>query len=393
MRIAFGLIGGGYWTGGLNYLVNLLSAIHSLPGAPVEAILFTGTETDKTTLQLLEPYLAEPPRISKIWDRHSASNKVRVVQAYLLQKDSLAEKEFRKADIDLVFQHSVWYGLRFPIPTLAWIADFQHKHLPDLFSPIRYWNREIGYKALAHSATKIMLSSESAKHDCENFYPATIGKTEVLRFSIRLDADSLKSDPDKTRIKYNLPNKFIYLPNQFWKHKNHMNIIYALNSLKDKGNDVIIAVSGNLEDNRHPTYPGEVISLVKTLGLEENFIYIGMIPRPDIIPLMRASISVINPSLFEGWSTTVEEAKAIGVPLLLSDIKVHKEQAPEVCLFFDPKNPESIASQILTAWDNWEPRVELESEQRAIFNSDLRRKKFAEEFVAICERVISADGM
>ena len=393
MRVAFGLIGGSQWTGGLNYLVNLLSAIQKLPGQPVKAILFTGTDTDKSALQMLEPYLAEPPRLSTIWDRKSPSYKMRIAQSLFLQKDILAEREFKDADIDLVFQHSAWYGLRFSVPTLAWIADFQHKYLPDLFSTANYWKREIGYKALAHSATKIMLSSETARHDCEKFYPGTSGKTEVLRFAIRLDTKYLEAAPDEIRKKHNLPEKFIYLPNQFWKHKNHLNIVYALKYLKDKGHNIVVAASGNLKDNRHPDYPDEVIAQVKKLGLEENFIYIGMIPRPDIIPLMRASIAVINPSLFEGWSTTVEEAKAVGVPLLLSDINVHKEQAPEVCLFFDPDNPESIGNQILTAWEHWKPYVDSELEQRAVYNCELNRTKFAEEFVTICKRVVIAGNL
>ncbi len=45
---------------------------------------------------------------------------------------------------------------------------------------------------------------------------------------------------------------------------------------------------------------------------------------------MLCSTALINPSQFEGWSTTVEEAKSLGVKMLLSDLEVHKEQAKRV---------------------------------------------------------------
>ena len=75
---------------------------------------------------------------------------------------------------------------------------------------------------------------------------------------------------------------------------------------------------------------------------------------------MRASIAVINPSLIEGWSTTVEEAKSLGVPLILSDIPVHREQNQEV-MFFDPRSARSLAETMLLAISssNLQVRTEL----------------------------------
>ena len=57
-------------------------------------------------------------------------------------------------------------------------------------------------------------------------------------------------------------------------------------------------------------------------------------------------IALINPSFFEGWSTTVEEAKSLGTKMILSNIKLHLEQAKNA-LFFDPKKVESFQDVIL----------------------------------------------
>ena len=57
-----------------------------------------------------------------------------------------------------------------------------------------------------------------------------------------------------------------------------------------------------------------------------------------MLSLMYYSIAVINPSKSEGWSNTVEQAKAMGKKIILSDIKVHLEQRDSNCVFFQADN-------------------------------------------------------
>ncbi len=72
-----------------------------------------------------------------------------------------------------------------------------------------------------------------------------------------------------------------------------------------------------------------------------------MISYPDLLHLIAGATALVNPSLFEGWSTTVEEAKALGTPMLLSDLAVHREQAGGRAQFFDPQNPQKLADLML----------------------------------------------
>ena len=72
-----------------------------------------------------------------------------------------------------------------------------------------------------------------------------------------------------------------------------------------------------------------------------------MLPRAHVFRLMRQSLAVLQPSLFEGWSTSVEEAKSVGKRMILLDIPVHREQDPPRALFFDPRDAEP---RWRTAW-------------------------------------------
>lgn len=74
-----------------------------------------------------------------------------------------------------------------------------------------------------------MLSSENARKDCDMFYPKSIGGTAVVRFAAPIDISLIEKQPELTIREYQLPTPFFYLPNQFWKHKNHLVVIEALN--------------------------------------------------------------------------------------------------------------------------------------------------------------------
>ena len=59
----------------------------------------------------------------------------------------------------------------------------------------------------------------------------------------------------------------------------------------------------------------------------KNYVKIlGNITYNDVVNLIIHSKGLINPSNYEGWSTSVEEAKLYDVPIILSDIDTHKEQ-------------------------------------------------------------------
>jgi glycosyltransferase involved in cell wall biosynthesis len=385
MKVAFCLNHGLEWTGGIHYLANLFSALAELPGRPVEPILFTSLQTDDRVLRPLIPFLSTPPIKSELWTKGTSSRRTRIASSLILQRDYLAERAFRDAGIDLVFQNSAWYGFRFPLPSLTWMADFQHRHLPEMFSYPAYWKRELSYQALTLSADKIVVSSQDAKTDCERFYPVSKGKIEALPFAVRVNPDLWSQQPEHVRKKYNLPDKFIFLPNQFWKHKNHLAVIEALLILKSQGDKIVIVASGSMQDYRNPSYPRLILSRVDEYGLKEDFRVLGLIPYEDISPLMRTAIAVMNPSFFEGWSTIVEEAKSIGAPLLLSNLRVHLEQSPKQCLYFDPHDPRSIADAVSVAWTKWKPGPHEELEKYAKIHGQIWRSTYAREFVRISQ--------
>src|SRR3546814_3488596 len=86
--------------------------------------------------------------------------------------------------------------------------------------------------------------------------------------------------------------------------------------------------------------------------LEANFQFLGNVPYAEILALNRGATALINPSMFEGWSTTVEESKALGTPLLLSDLGVHFEQAGDNAHYFGRADAKDCAAKLAGAARN-----------------------------------------
>jgi glycosyltransferase involved in cell wall biosynthesis len=154
-----------------------------------------------------------------------------------------------------------------------------------------------------------------------------------MPFAVTLPPD-WSIDVNLVRKKFDLEGDYFICSNQFWAHKNHLTVLKALKKMIQSRKGVSVIFTGKPYDNRNPDYYPSLVSWIKDQGLEGSARFIGFIERKEQLTLMKNSLAVIQPSLFEGWSTVVEDAKALGVPILVSDIPVHREQLPDGYPFF-----------------------------------------------------------
>jgi glycosyltransferase involved in cell wall biosynthesis len=187
---------------------------------------------------------------------------------------------------------------------------------------------------------------------------------------------------EPVKAKYSLPDKYFYFPSQVWRHKNHAVLIDAVQTLLSEGFDTAtVVMSGQKMDPRHPQWFEDLFRRISNRGLEKRLIFLDVIPYPDVLALMQHSVAVLNPSLSEGWSTTVEEAKALGVRLILSDIPIHREQAPPGTRFFSPHAPVELAASMRATADE-----KFERPRRAILETanKLSLREYALRFEGVC---------
>jgi glycosyltransferase involved in cell wall biosynthesis len=342
LRIAFTNIPRRLWAGGHNYQRNLFEVLNRYSPGTITPLLFAGTKDDPEEIAALASIPAVELIQSPAFDRTGTE----LFGALALGRDRPAVAEFRARGVDMVFESARFFGWRLPFPAIAWFPDFQHRLLPHLFSRSAYWRRDLGFRVQITSGRHIMLSSASALGDLKRFYPGISNGVSVVRFATEPPVSLLATNPFDVIAHYGLPPRYFYLPNQFWRHKNHQIVIDALDLLKRRGGDVVVAASGSTQDSRESGLFERTMSQVRSRGLEMNFKHLGMVPLDHVYALLRASMALINPSECEGWSTTVEEAKSFGVPMILSDIDVHREQTEGSARYFGIHDSEVLADQM-----------------------------------------------
>lgn len=384
LRVAFTHISRRVWTGGYNYQNNLFAALARHRPGEIKPVLFAGMNDDPLELAATEHIsgveVVQSPAFAEFDRRRSG-----LLAALASGIDRAAAAEFRASRIDLVFEAARFFGWRLPFPALAWFPDFQHRRLPQLFSRAARWQRDLGFRAQIASGRRIMLSSESALRDCRRFYPGLTNNVSVVRFATEPAPNLLTTNPPDVLADYGLPPNFFYLPNQFWRHKNHKVVVDALAILRKRSCDVVVAATGSAEDSREPHYFKDFMTDVQNRGLEANFRYLGMIPLDHVYALLRTSAALINPSSLEGWSTSVEEAKSFGVPMILSDIDVHREQTGGAARYFGINDPDCLADHL----SDLSQSAQSLAVRNLLPDLDARVGAFAADFVCAARDAVS----
>jgi glycosyltransferase involved in cell wall biosynthesis len=368
------------WMGGLNYYKNLLFALSTLEDKEIEVIVFVGENTDIEIKELFGQYaqVIEHP----MFDKQSFGWYLWKTLFKVFKSTYFINKICMKYKIDVLSHSGLTKVGR--IKTINWIPDFQYLHLPEMFSAKELLTLNINFKNLIKNSDAIILSSFDALKDFNNLMPKYSVKANVLQFvSQPYKSYSLLNNKQEIVDKYNLPKEFFYLPNQFWKHKNHLLVFEAVKLLVDENININVVCTGSLNDYRNLDYIANIQLFIAKNKLQNNIKLLGLIDYADVFSLIKYSKAVINPSLFEGWSSTVEECKSVSKNMILSNIEVHKEQSAK-SLFFEKDNVYLLAN-ILKDYD--------ENQWTNLDINDLskRTKEFAKRYEKIVLELTSND--
>jgi glycosyltransferase involved in cell wall biosynthesis len=366
------------WLGGRNYFRNLLIAVSQLPDPQIEPVVFAG----KRDASALEDLPAVNSVRTGMMDRGRLPWLARKLLARAAGDDRMLQRLMTKQRIDVI-SHSGPLVRGSRIATVAWIPDFQHVHLPGLFTDEERQVRDRYFMDLCSRSDEIIVSSRSALLDLESFAPQYAQKAHVLHFVASHTQSGANLPLPALQRKYKFAGPFFLLPNQFWEHKNHRLVIDALALLKLRGQTVLVLATGGARDHRNPKFFESLMKHAELHGVTEQFRVLGVIPFADLSGLMTSAVALINPSHFEGWSTSVEEAKSAGKCILLSDIPVHREQAPARGVYFPADDAEGLAQALMKTLKEYDPRVESQHRNDAVEKLQGRQVEFARAYQGI----------
>jgi glycosyltransferase involved in cell wall biosynthesis len=373
------------WIAGSYYILNLIHSLKMLEDLlKPHLVILSSSENDFDKVSQINYPFIDYEFIDRAKTKITYPFVYRLINKFL-KIGGINKKLFKKPELNIAhfnldilfpavnepFFHSVK-------KKIFWIPDFQEHFLPYFFSSKEVLSRKVQQQKLVNQKELIVFSSYNALSHFKQIYPDAKNTTKVLQFAVS-HPDYSKLNTQKILKKYNILEPYYFCSNQFWAHKNHIVVLEAIKKLKEQGRKILVVFSGKHSDYRNPEIFNNIIAFVDKhkLGTQVNFL--GFIDRKDQLLLMKNSIAIIQPSLFEGWSTVVEDAKAMSQYLILSSLDVHKEQIQQNATFFDPKNSNELATILSEIGNNLPIKMQ--------YNYNKNQKKFAEDFVNIIRTI------
>jgi glycosyltransferase involved in cell wall biosynthesis len=268
------------------------------------------------------------------------------------------EMEAARPEVMLYVKPSLQVFL-WPFPAVFPIHDLQHvfqPEFPEVSARGEERRRDFLYRHAVPAAGAILADSEVGREDILRVYRPAADKVHALPHLAPpyLEDAITQAALARVRARYSVPEQFLFYPAAFWRHKNHRNLLLALDVLvRKRGVRLPLLLAGA----RSREYP-RLVRLADELGLS-SVRFLGYVPDEDVYPLYRLAQALVMPTFFGPSNLPNIEAWTVGCPLITSDIRGLREQVGDAGLLADPRDPEAIAEAIWRVFSEPELRQEL----------------------------------
>jgi glycosyltransferase involved in cell wall biosynthesis len=254
-------------------------------------------------------------------------------------------KVIRQEKITVVF--GTTQGMFIPnlsVKVIVPVHDLMHRYegrFPEV--KIGYTERELMFSSKAKYARCVLTDSVVGKQQFIESYSSYMRrkKPHVISLPFIVSPHIIQCEEQSVDI----PNKYVFYPAQFWKHKNHINLLKAINLLRREIADIHLILVGSEKNMLR-----EVKKYITENELSNNVEIKGFVSDGNIVYLYRHAIGMIMPSYFGPTNIPPLEAMALGCPVAVSNKYGMPEQVGDAGLLFDPDSPEEIAECIRLLW-------------------------------------------
>lgn len=247
-----------------------------------------------------------------------------------------------------IFPAQDLWGIWTPVVAINTVHDLMHRYepgFPEVGRADIRWRRERLHRAICRYSRVILVDSDlGGTHVTESYAPAE-ASIRVLPYAVPPAIAAAGDTAPPHPARYRLPGKYLFYPAQFWKHKNHENLLRAVAMLRPALPDIALVLVGAPKNAA-----ADVIALIGELGLDDCIRRLGYVPEQDMPALYRHARAMVMPSFFGPTNIPALEAMALGCPVAVSGIYAVPEQLGDAALYFDPSSVDSIAAAIRALW-------------------------------------------
>ncbi len=268
------------------------------------------------------------------------------------------EQAVLQQEIDVLW-HMMPIARPVPVPYIATVWDLAHRCLP-LFPEVsitvwEWQKREDNYRRLLPRACRVLTGTNVGKNEIVSFYGVSPDNVRVIPFPVD-DRFRKPTDPtENVRAKYGIPGRFVFYPAQFWAHKNHVNLLLALQRYNN-GHPLPLhlVLTGSDQGNLD-----HVTSTIRRLELSAFVHVLGFLPHEDLRAIYAQSEAMVFPTFFGPDNLPPLEAFAVGCPVVASHVQGAEEQLGDAAILFNPADPADMAQAMARVVDDPIKRSEL----------------------------------
>jgi glycosyltransferase involved in cell wall biosynthesis len=199
------------------------------------------------------------------------------------------------------------------------VHDLQYKAYPQYFGRAKRLFLDWNLWRAARSEADVVFISKSSQQDFERHFgrcahPAVIFNPVDVQRAVAVPPAAPAESPAAAPHERYLIAAYHYYP-----HKNFGGILALFERMKRAGLVDYLDITGN--------GAADVERMVAALAPEVRGAvrHRGLVSREELMRLYLGATAFISLSTFEGFNLSAAEAATLGVPLLLSDIPVHRE--------------------------------------------------------------------
>ncbi|TAE34311.1 MAG: glycosyltransferase family 1 protein [Cytophagales bacterium] len=206
----------------------------------------------------------------------------------------------------------------------------------------------------------------------------TVHNAVSRQFRVIEDADVVA----QVRVRYKLPNEFIFFLGNTDPKKNVVGVLKALLLLKQRGQLTLPFVMANVSQE----YVNGVLAQIGGQSLASDIQLCGYIPNTVLPVVYNAATVFLCPSLRESFGLPILESMACGTPVLTASTSAMPEVAGDAALLANPASPDEMATQLNRLLTDSPLRNQLQAkglERAALFSWQNTAKKM----VGIYDRI------
>lgn len=241
----------------------------------------------------------------------------------------------------------------------------------------------------------VLTASHSMLQDVKRHIAIPDDKGTVNPFGVPLGRFVQRANGNHQQGRDNRAGKFRLLyVSEYSDYKNLTTLLKAVIRLSQQGMPEVSLIT-TADPEQFPDV--EIISRAADRALARDprgmphFRFVGRVPYQTITRLYQESDVFVFPSLAESFGHPLVEAMATGLPIIASDIPIHREMCGEAAVYFQPLDEIDLAAKTRMLRDDPELRARLGRAGRCRAETLFDWRDHVRRLAEVIERVSGAE--